>query len=131
MSQTSVLIRHLGLVPYLPVYQAMQTFTDTRQPDTPDEFWLLQHFPVYTLGQAGLPEHLLQTGDIPVYHIDRGGQVTYHGPGQLIAYIFNGFKTQSLGSQSISRSLGTRHYRLSRQLLNYRRTATRCPRRLC
>jgi lipoyl(octanoyl) transferase len=105
MSQTSVLIRHLGLVPYLPVYQAMQTFTDTRQPDTPDEFWLLQHFPVYTLGQAGLPEHLLQTGDIPVYHIDRGGQVTYHGPGQLIAYILMDLKRSHWGVKALVEAL--------------------------
>lgn len=105
MSQTSVLIRHLGLVPYLPVYQAMQTFTDTRQPDTPDEFWLLQHFPVYTLGQAGLPEHLLQTGDIPVYNIDRGGQVTYHGPGQLIAYILMDLKRSHWGVKALVEAL--------------------------
>jgi lipoyl(octanoyl) transferase len=105
MSQTSVLIRHLGLVSYLPVYQAMQAFTDTRQPDTLDEFWLLQHFPVYTLGQAGLPEHLLQTGDIPIYHIDRGGQVTYHGPGQLIAYILMDLKRSHWGVKALVEAL--------------------------
>ena len=65
----------------------MQTFTDSRTADTPDEIWLLEHEPVYTQGQAGKPEHLLHHTDIPVVQSDRGGQITYHGPGQLIAYL--------------------------------------------
>lgn len=81
------LIRHLGIVPYMPTYRAMQQFTDTRQPETTDEIWILQHPPVYTLGLAGRWEHLHRPGDILVYPTDRGGQVTYHGPGQLIVYI--------------------------------------------
>ena len=88
MSPTPALVvRRLGLVDYLPTWEAMKQFTATRTSDTPDEIWLLEHPPVYTLGQAGKPEHVLDAGDIPVVKIDRGGQVTYHGPGQVIAYL--------------------------------------------
>lgn len=73
--------------PYQPVWQAMQEFTRNRHADTPDEIWLTEHQPVYTLGQAGKQEHLLNTGAIPVVPTDRGGQVTYHGPGQVLAYV--------------------------------------------
>ncbi|NYT22341.1 lipoyl(octanoyl) transferase LipB [Alcaligenaceae bacterium] len=72
--------------PYLPVWEAMKEFTEARDTDTPDEVWLVEHAPVYTLGQAGRQEHLLDAGGIEVVHCDRGGQVTYHGPGQLVAY---------------------------------------------
>jgi lipoyl(octanoyl) transferase len=85
MSQP-VLIRRLGRQPYEPVWRAMQAFTDARGPDTPDELWVLEHDPVFTLGQAGKWEHVLLPGDIPVVPVDRGGQVTYHGPGQIVAY---------------------------------------------
>lgn len=81
-----LLIRRLGRRPYEPVWQAMRAFTDARDPDTPNELWLLQHDPVFTLGQAGKLEHVLAPGDIPVIPVDRGGQVTYHGPGQIVAY---------------------------------------------
>jgi lipoyl(octanoyl) transferase len=80
-------IRRLGLVEYVPTWEAMKAFTAARNGDTPDELWLLQHPPVFTLGQAGKPEHLLDPGSIPVVKIDRGGQVTYHGPGQVVAYL--------------------------------------------
>ena len=80
------LMRDLGRQPYEPVWRAMQRFTDARDDATPDEIWLVEHEPVFTLGQAGKPEHVLAAGDIPVLHVDRGGQVTYHGPGQLVAY---------------------------------------------
>ncbi|MDI1254036.1 lipoyl(octanoyl) transferase LipB [Thermomonas sp.] len=80
------IVRDLGRQPYEPVWRAMQRFTDTRDADTPDELWLVEHEPVFTLGQAGKPEHVLMPGDIPVIHVDRGGQVTYHGPGQIVAY---------------------------------------------
>ena len=83
----ALVVRRLGLVDYLPTWEAMKQFTATRTSDTPDEIWLLEHPPVYTLGQAGKPEHVLDAGDIPVVKIDRGGQVTYHGPGQVIAYL--------------------------------------------
>ncbi|WP_440870500.1 lipoyl(octanoyl) transferase LipB [Vreelandella titanicae] len=76
----------LGHQAYLPVWQAMRTLTDTRDAQTPDQFWLVEHDPVFTQGQAGKPEHLLLPGDIPVVHVDRGGQVTYHGPGQVVLY---------------------------------------------
>ncbi|HEY4531019.1 MAG TPA: lipoyl(octanoyl) transferase LipB [Luteimonas sp.] len=79
-------VRELGRVAYGPVWHAMQAFTDARDAETPDELWLVEHDPVFTLGQAGRPEHVLMPGDIPVLKVDRGGQVTYHGPGQLVAY---------------------------------------------
>ncbi len=79
-------IRWLGQVPYLPTYQAMQDFTAQRQADTPDELWMAEHPPVFTQGLAGKADHLLAPGDIPVVATNRGGQVTFHGPGQVIAY---------------------------------------------
>jgi len=79
--------RELGLMDYEPVWRAMQRFTDGRGPEVPDEVWLVQHPPVFTQGQAGKAEHLLLPGDIPVVQVDRGGQVTYHGPGQLVVYL--------------------------------------------
>ncbi|MDR2012958.1 MAG: lipoyl(octanoyl) transferase LipB [Rhodanobacter sp.] len=81
-----VLVRKLGRQPYEPLWRAMQAFTDARGPDTPDELWVLEHDPVFTLGQAGKWEHVLMPGDIPVVPVDRGGQVTYHGPGQIVVY---------------------------------------------
>src|SRR3546814_4814544 len=75
-----------GPAEYLPVWQAMRDFTEGRTADTPDEIWLTEHQPVYTLGKAGKPEHVLNSGNVPVVHCDRGGQVTYHGPGQVMAY---------------------------------------------
>jgi lipoyl(octanoyl) transferase len=80
------LIRHLGPVPYEPTWRAMQKFTDERESSTPDEIWFVEHPPVFTLGLNASREHLLSPGDIPVVQIDRGGQVTYHGPGQLVVY---------------------------------------------
>lgn len=80
------LLRDLGRQGYEPVWHAMQQFTDTRGDDSADELWVVEHDPVFTLGQAGKPEHVLAAGDIPVLHVDRGGQVTYHGPGQIVVY---------------------------------------------
>ncbi|MGN6313111.1 MAG: lipoyl(octanoyl) transferase LipB [Rhodanobacteraceae bacterium] len=85
-SPLPLLVRNLGRQPYMPIWQAMRAFTDARDADTPDELWLLEHDPVFTLGQAGRMEHVLAPGDIPVIPVDRGGQVTYHGPGQIVAY---------------------------------------------
>jgi lipoyl(octanoyl) transferase len=79
-------IQQLGLVPYLPTYQAMQDFTAARTPETPDELWVCEHPPVFTQGLAGHEDHLLAPGDIPVVPTNRGGQVTFHGPGQVVAY---------------------------------------------
>ena len=81
-----MLIKLLGRCDYLPTCAAMQAFTDQRQPDTPDELWLCGHPPVFTQGLAGKPEHVLDAGAIPVVATNRGGQVTYHGPGQVVAY---------------------------------------------
>jgi len=79
-------IRTLGRVAYAPTYQAMQDFTAARGVDTPDELWLCEHPPVFTQGLAGKPDHILAAGDIPITATNRGGQVTYHGPGQVVAY---------------------------------------------
>jgi lipoyl(octanoyl) transferase len=79
-------IRRLGRQPYAATWKAMSAFTDNRTAETVDELWLLEHDPVFTLGQAGKMEHVLAPGDIPVIPVDRGGQVTYHGPGQIVGY---------------------------------------------
>lgn len=81
-----MLIRSLGRQPYVPTAEAMRAFTEARGPDTPDELWLVEHDPVYTQGLAGQAAHLLNPGEIPVVAANRGGQVTYHGPGQVVAY---------------------------------------------
>lgn len=86
MDKQSIELHLLGMRPYLPVWEAMRSLTDTRDAGTPDQFWLVEHEPVFTQGRAGKPEHLLMPGDIPVVHTDRGGQVTYHGPGQVVLY---------------------------------------------
>ncbi|MHB1236476.1 MAG: lipoyl(octanoyl) transferase LipB [Gallionella sp.] len=83
----SVLVRSLGMVEYQPIWDAMKKFTAERNSDTRDELWLVQHPPVYTQGLAGKPEHLLHGTTLPVVKIDRGGQITYHGPGQIVAYL--------------------------------------------
>ena len=93
----ALVVRHLGLRDYLPTWQAMRDFTDRRGPHTPDELWLLEHPPVFTLGQAGRAEHVLALGDIPVMQVDRGGQVTYHGPGQLVAYLLLDLRRSGIG----------------------------------
>jgi len=80
-------VRRLGQVEYEPTWRAMQEFTAGRMPETPDELWIVEHPPVYTLGQAGKPEHILEEIGIPIVKIDRGGQVTYHGPGQVVIYL--------------------------------------------
>ena len=83
----SLLVKQLGRVEYEPTWQAMMAFTTARQAETPDELWIVEHSSVYTLGQAGKPEHILQDVGIPIVKIDRGGQVTYHGPGQVVIYL--------------------------------------------
>lgn len=96
-----LLLRRLGLREYEPTWRAMQSFTDARGPETADELWFLEHPPVYTQGQAGRPEHVLDPGSIPVIQIDRGGQVTYHGPGQLVAYLLLDLRRTGLGVKSL------------------------------
>jgi lipoyl(octanoyl) transferase len=98
-------IRHLGLVPYEPTWRAMQRFTDERDASTPDEIWLLEHPPVFTLGLNASRVHLLRPGDIPVVQIDRGGQVTYHGPGQLVVYPLIDLKRHVLGVRQVVMAL--------------------------
>ena len=101
LQQMPLIVRHLGIRPYLQTWQDMQTFTDQRDADTPDEIWLLQHEAVYTQGQAGKAEHLLHQTDIPVVQSDRGGQITYHGPGQLIAYLLIDVGRKGLGVRQL------------------------------
>jgi lipoyl(octanoyl) transferase len=86
VSVPGAIVRRLGQVPYEPTWKAMQRFTDARLSSTADEIWFLEHPPVFTLGLNGRREHVLAAGEIPVVHVDRGGQVTYHGPGQLVVY---------------------------------------------
>jgi len=93
--------RHLGLQPYEPIWRAMQRFTDCRSIQTVDEIWLLEHAAVYTQGMAGKAEHVVQPGAIPVVQIDRGGQVTYHGPGQLVVYFLLDLKRRQLSPRQL------------------------------
>lgn len=101
MNATTLGVRELGLLEYQPAWQAMQRFTNERGPATGDEIWLLQHPPVFTQGQAGKPEHLLLPGDIPVVQADRGGQVTYHGPGQLVCYLLLDVRRLGIGVREL------------------------------
>lgn len=97
----TVMVRDLGLVEYTRTWHAMQTFTEQRSEQTPDEIWLLQHPRVFTQGQAGKAEHVLAPGDIPVIQVDRGGQVTYHGPGQLVGYLMIDLRRRNLGARDL------------------------------
>ena len=101
----TILLRELGLQSYEPVWHAMQHFTDTRTASTDDEIWFTQHSPVFTLGLNSAPEHLLATGDIPVVQVDRGGQVTYHGPGQLMIYPLIDIRRAGLGVRDLVTAL--------------------------
>ena len=97
--------RWLGRVEYEPTWRAMQRLTDTRTSETADEFWFLEHPPVFTLGLAGNDAHVLMAGDIPVVRIDRGGQVTYHGPGQLVVYPLVDVKRLGIGVRALVTAL--------------------------
>ncbi|MFP5408048.1 MAG: lipoyl(octanoyl) transferase LipB [Gammaproteobacteria bacterium] len=98
---SGAVVRSLGRVAYEPTWRAMQTFTAERTADTPDELWLLEHPPVYTQGQAGKPEHLIAATAIPVVPIDRGGQITYHGPGQIVAYVLVDLRRRGYGIREL------------------------------
>lgn len=116
--------RILGIQPYLDVWHEMKEFTSNRAEETPDELWLLQHFPVYTQGQAGKAEHILNPHAIPIVQSDRGGQVTYHGPGQLVAYVLMDMRRRNLGIKTLVCQLETI---LTQLLAHYEITATtRC-----
>ncbi|HCG6643220.1 TPA: lipoyl(octanoyl) transferase LipB [Vibrio parahaemolyticus] len=99
--QHQLVVKRLGRQDYEPVWKAMHEFTDQRTQETPDEVWLVEHNPVFTQGQAGKAEHLINTGDIPVVQSDRGGQVTYHGPGQLVAYFLINLRRKKLGVRDL------------------------------
>lgn len=96
-SGSSVQILSLGREEYTPVFERMRDFTNIRDAETPDQLWVVEHPPVFTQGQAGKPEHLLNTGDVPVVQSDRGGQVTYHGPGQVVIYLLINVKRRKMG----------------------------------
>jgi lipoyl(octanoyl) transferase len=100
-SEPDIIVRHLGLRDYEPVWREMQQFTEQRDENTADEIWVLEHPPVFTLGLNGKHEHILDAGDIPVIQCDRGGQVTYHGPGQLIVYLLLDLKRRNLGIRKL------------------------------
>lgn len=100
-----LITRHLRIVDYLPTWQAMRDFTAQRGADTPDELWVLQHPPVYTLGLAGKPEHLLEETAIPLVKTDRGGQITYHGPGQIVVYFLLDLQRRNLGVKDLVRRI--------------------------
>ncbi len=100
-----VRVRHLGRADYEPVWADMRAFTDARTDSSRDEFWVVEHPPVFTLGQAGKSEHLLMPGDIPVVHSDRGGQVTYHGPGQLVVYVLVDLRRAGIGVRQLVTAL--------------------------
>lgn len=97
----TLIVRQLGLQPWAPVSLAMHQFTDQRDDATPDEIWLVEHHPIFTQGQAGKSEHLLMPGDIPVVQSDRGGQVTYHGPGQQVMYVMVNLKRRKVGVRQL------------------------------
>lgn len=96
-----MIVRQLGRQRYMPIWQKMQDFTDTRDENTPDEIWLVEHESVFTQGQAGKDEHLLAPGDIEVIKVDRGGQVTYHGPGQQMMYVLFNLRRLKIGVREL------------------------------
>jgi lipoyl(octanoyl) transferase len=99
------IIKYLGAADYIETLRAMQAHNRSRTADTPDEIWLLEHPPVFTLGLAGKPEHVLNAGEIPVIKVERGGQVTYHGPGQLVAYLLLDVKRLGIGVKELVRRI--------------------------
>jgi lipoyl(octanoyl) transferase len=99
--QTSLIIRHLGLQDFAVTYEAMKTFIAERNVNTSDEIWFLEHNPVFTQGQAGKSDYILAPGDIPIIKTDRGGQVTYHGPGQITAYLMIDLKRLNIGVRDL------------------------------
>jgi lipoyl(octanoyl) transferase len=100
-SETPLIVRHLGLQDYSTVFEAMKAFNEQRDASTADEIWLLEHHPVFTQGQAGKEEYILLPGDIPVVKSDRGGHVTYHGPGQITAYVLVDLKRLKIGVRDL------------------------------
>ncbi len=105
MTDSAVLIRRSGRVDYEPTWRAMRNFTTNRTPETPDEIWLVEHPPVFTQGMAGKPEHVLADVGIPIVAIDRGGQVTYHGPGQVVVYLLLDLRRRGYGVRELVRRM--------------------------
>ena len=101
LTRKNLVVKQLGLSDYEVVWRQMQAFTDERSAATSDELWILQHYPVFTLGQAGKTEHLLSPGNVPIVKSDRGGQVTYHGPGQIIAYLMFDLRRSKIGVRDL------------------------------
>lgn len=101
MNPSRIEILQLGQQPYGDVFERMREYTQQRTADSPDQFWVVEHPPVFTQGQAGKPEHLLDLGDIPLVQSDRGGQVTYHGPGQLVIYLMVDIKRRKQGIRAL------------------------------
>lgn len=101
MTDTSLIVRSFGLRPYSAVWEQMKQFTNARTAETNDELWFVEHPPVFTLGQAGKPEHILNPGEIEIVQSDRGGQVTYHGPGQLVGYVLIDLKRRGHGVRDL------------------------------
>ena len=101
MTEKAIYIRQLKRQPYQPIFDAMKAYTDQRDESSRDEIWLVEHDPVFTQGQAGKAEHVLMPGDIPVVQVDRGGQVTYHGPGQIVAYPMVDLRRQGMGVRQL------------------------------
>ncbi|MCH8543977.1 MAG: lipoyl(octanoyl) transferase LipB [Alcanivorax sp.] len=101
MTLPALLVRRIAETDYLPCWQAMKALTDARTPHSPDELWVVEHPPVFTLGQAGKPEHILGAGAIPVVQCDRGGQVTYHGPGQTVIYLLLDLHRMGIGARAL------------------------------
>lgn len=96
-----MITHNLGIQDYTEIWKRMKEFTEKRDSDTSDELWLLEHYPVYTQGQAGKPEHILNSNSIKIVQSDRGGQVTYHGPGQLVAYVLMDIRRRNLGIRTL------------------------------
>lgn len=105
--EANLVVRSLGLQDYETTWQRMKEFTAARDETTPDEIWWLEHPPVFTLGQAGKPGHILAPADIPVVKTDRGGQVTYHGPGQLVGYLMVDLRRQGMGARDLVTAIET------------------------
>lgn len=101
MNENTLIVRQLGRQRYMPIWQKMQAYTDTRDDSSPDEIWLVEHESVFTQGQAGKNEHLLAPGDIEVIKVDRGGQVTYHGPGQQMMYVLFNLRRLKIGVREL------------------------------
>ncbi|HEY0720963.1 MAG TPA: lipoyl(octanoyl) transferase LipB [Gammaproteobacteria bacterium] len=121
MTEQRLIVRQLGRRDYLPVWQAMQQFTAERNETTIDELWLVEHPPVFTVGLNGKPEHLLAPGTLPVVQVDRGGQVTYHGPGQIVLYLLLDLRRRGLGVRTL---VSLMEQAVIELLADYRITAT-------